>query len=247
MTLTLLLAQCEIATPPTPPPNTPDRIYEEKDGKPTKGPLTSDLPCKTEMWARTYGPMKRFGDLPAPDTPGYPYNRSTMHHRCVVVRGTVETIPAVEVDGDIKFQISVDPLTYLLNYYQRGDLVNASNTLAPDKVERWLPVELVCAAPLQLRPAGSGLNKASGKVEPYVRPNVWSPVTDHFCDECVTACEGYNYTGYRPKKNDVIDVTGERITDTGAAAGATGGPPRPAHGPAEIHPVTLIRSVRRYP
>lgn len=242
ITLTLFLHQCSVPAPPIPPP-TPTRLHDTAVSGP--GPIISDAPCKSEMWTRTYGAMKRFGDEPAQGAD--PYVRSKMHHRCVTVRGTVRKINPPcspggatpcrgELDGDIKMKIAVDPLTYILKYYSENELVNSHNWNAAKK-EYWLTVELVCAAPSQVRPAGSGVHPVTGQRANYEYPGERSPVRDHFCKECVEACRGYRYTGYMPKLGDRIDVTGELITDTGAG----GNPPRPMHGGREIHPVTLIK------
>lgn len=240
MILTLLLADCGAVSLPT-PPTAPTRTYKEKDGKPTEGPLTSDAPCSTAMWAHTYGPMKRFGEKPAPGTKDYPYYREQMKHRCVAVRGKVMSEPTAELDGDIKFYLAVDPVTYLLNYYQKDDLLNEFNRWSRDKKEQWLTVEMVCAATPRPRRSGYGLNLATLNIEPYPHPNEMSPVTDYFCEECYQACKNYKQNiGYMPiKEGDTIDVIGELITDTGAA----GNPPQPKHGGREIHPVTRITKV----
>lgn len=199
ITLTLLLLQCGVNLPPLPPPTA-----TRADSSAT---LSSDPPCDSSLWLHTYGAMERFGDVIDPTQPA---NRTVLRHRCVTVRGLIKEGPSQEKDGDIKWKLEVDSLTFSAGLYKKEDLLNAANN-------GLLTVELVCG----------------------------TKVTNLDCHNCLKACAGGYKAPYDDKainrftKGKWIDVTGELITDTGAA----GTPPRPAHGGKEIHPVTTIALV----
>jgi hypothetical protein len=198
ITLTTLFMQCNVKLPPTPPPTTTRADSSET--------LSSDAPCDPKLWAHTYGAMERFGDLIDPAQPGY---RKVLKHRCVTVRGLITSGPTTNMDGDVKWKIQIDPLTYMAGFYKEEELLDPDN-------HGVLAVELVCA----------------------------TKVTNLACANCVKACKDFKArydenTVKQFAKGKWIDVTGELITDTGAA----GNPPRPAHGGKEIHPVTSIKLV----
>lgn len=177
ITFTLLLMQCRVRLPPTPPPTT-TRV----DSSAT---LSSDLPCDSTLWQHTYGAMERFGDLIDPNQPRY---RTVLRHRCVTVRGLIKEGPSKEIDGDYKWKIEVDPLTFSVGFYAREELLNADN-------QGLLTVELVCGTKVTNLDCQNCLDACGGGYKAR-----------------------YNEQAIQQfSKGKWIDVTGELITDTGSA------------------------------
>lgn len=178
ITLTTLLLQC----PPTPPPT--------KMRADTAATLSSDPPCDRNLWAHTYGAHARFGEpASGPDA------RQILKHRCVTVRGQIVSGPMYSInketkipeslDGDVKWKIKVDPLTYMLGFYKEDELLLPGN-----KGE--LTVELVC-----------GVNVSNPKCENCRKA----------CDKYKAPYDRRAFDQFT--KGKWVDVTGELITDTG--------------------------------
>lgn len=166
ISLTTLFIQCDL--PPTPPPT---KIRED-----TSATLSSDLPCDPQLWARTYGAMERFGERPA---------RQVLKHRCVTVRGQIVSGPLRMMDGDVKWKIQVDPLTYQFGFYKEAELLGPGN-------QGLLTVELVCSTPV----TNKGCENCKNACRDYKRL---------YDDKTIN-----QFT-----KGKWIDVTGELISDTG--------------------------------
>jgi len=99
--------------------------------------ITSEPPCKSSFWDRTYGPMARFADPPA---------RTHLEHRCVVVTGKVYRIYPPDQDGDYKMLLTVD-LQRIRDYERFGvHLLNFFNFTGGR--DGRLVVEVVCAYPV---------------------------------------------------------------------------------------------------
>lgn len=206
-------------------------------------PLTSTPPCKPELWRATYGAMSRFGILKT--NPTSLYDRHALTHRCVVnVHGIIRKIHA-ERDGDVKIMLALDASNYPpFGSYPENMLINEHN------LNKWLTVEIVCAA--TPKPRGTGKDpKTISQTNPqgldWKWPGIMSPVSDSQNDGAVVACRNYtNHIEWASLKNsDEIMVTGELIKDTGpeankdpATMAAT--PLKLGHGNMEIHPVTTL-------
>lgn len=124
---TALLLQCPVRLTVPQPPVVPTRVH-------TSATLASDLPCKSSLWANTYGAMKRFGRVIDRTRLDY---RTELEHRCVKVKGKVVYGPLPQKDGDLKLKIQIDEMTFVLGFYKREDLLKPEN-------HGLLPVEIIC-------------------------------------------------------------------------------------------------------
>jgi hypothetical protein len=192
------------------------------------GQITSVIPCDTTLWAHTYGAMKRFGVVEPKNL--NPYDRHALYHRCVYdVRGQVVGKPGEDKDGDYKFTLKLDRSNFMpTGFYSDEELLGKTHQSpqANAGAEDTIIVEIVCGA----------------------------AVTDPQNTEAADACRDYSYPGYKPRHGDVIDVTGELVTDTGPIKNTKYDSTKPlglenmpfivGHGWKEIHPVSLIKLVK---
>ena len=221
----------------------------------------SDSPCNSELWARTYGAMSRFGRDLVPN-PRDLYDRMNLDHRCVFdVKAQVESV-SPQPDGDMKLWLIIDDASFMFPQAEPGFVPLRKIEFYPDGEfdsnhnKRRVVAEIVCAAPKQKR--GSGIILGSDPPEAWHLPNEMSPVTDPRNDNGVIACRNYNNTVYIPQPKRTVNgqtvmeevyVTGELITDRGPILNPAWNPKSPpsvphdipGHGHVEIHPVSLIR------
>jgi hypothetical protein len=130
--------------------------------------------------------MERFGDVIDPQNP---YYRTVLKHRCVTLRGIIRKGPYFMPDGDVKWEIEVEPATFMLGYYDRQDVLRPEN-------DGLLPIELVCGATVtDLKCNNCKLACGNGYKARYSAQTIRQYFTN----------------------GKWIDVTGELITDTGPA------------------------------
>jgi hypothetical protein len=123
-------------------------------------PIISEPPCVSSFWTHTYGAMSRFADPPA---------RTNLRHRCVSVRGQVESVSS-ERDGDKKIKLRVFPTNFKPNGpYYRSDLLNKFND---QLMGGRLVVEIVCAGPVIDRNNHNAINACMNYTNPVYVPRV---------------------------------------------------------------------------